>query len=164
MCHNNNWHTLWSDRHSLINVTQWVQVIWPSSNASHDRLDFQPCWNNRALCSLLPILLCFEFVPPQNLLYVCFCFANYLARSWPFLRITSYFIYQARYFFQSENFCRTFGPALWCSDCPTNFDSTVTYTYCVRHPVCIHENRRILSRGLNFRKMYLCILVNSADS
>ena len=75
----NNWHTLGSGstffdkRHT---VTQWVHVIWPSSNASHDRLDFQPCWNDRALCSLLRILLCFKFVPPQNLLYVCFCFAN----------------------------------------------------------------------------------------
>ena len=57
-----------------------------------------------SLGSLLHILLCFQFVPPQNLLYVCFCFANQLARSRPFLQINnnSYFIYEAQYFFFSR--------------------------------------------------------------
>ena len=86
-----------------------------------------------ALCDLLRILLCFEFVPPPNLLFFTFIFV--LPRPSPFfcgLPITKLDI-----FFRSENFCRTFGPAHWCffvghfekmSDCPTsptNFDSTV---------------------------------------
>ena len=103
MCHNNNWHTVIR-----------IDILWQTSHSeymSFDHLQMPATtgWiSNRvgmtSLGSLLHILLCFQFVPPQNLLYVCFCFANLLARSRPFLQINSYFIYEAQYFFSVGKF------------------------------------------------------------
>ena len=62
-----------------------------------------------ALYGLLRILLCFQFVPPQNLLFFTLIFV--LQRPPPFFcgfRVTEF-----DNFFLSENFCRTFGPADW---------------------------------------------------
>ena len=63
-----------------------------------------------ALYGLLRILLCFEFVPPPNLLFFTFVFV--LPRPPPFFagsELPSSIIFGGG----SENFCRTFGPADW---------------------------------------------------
>ena len=65
--------------------------------------------NRVGMTALLHILLCFEFVPPPNLLFFTFVFV--LQRPPPFfcgIRVTELDIC-----FWSEIFCRTFGPADW---------------------------------------------------
>ena len=65
--------------------------------------------NRVGMTALLHILLCFEFVPPPNLLFFTFVFV--LPRPPPFF--ARYELPSSIFFFWSENFCRTFGPADW---------------------------------------------------
>ena len=84
-------------------------VIWPSSNAGHGWPDFQPCWNDRSVQFASYFALFWVCTTPESaFLYVCFCFAK-AAAIFCGLRITELDIF----FFRSENFCRTFGPAHW---------------------------------------------------
>ena len=75
-----------------------------------------------ALYGLLRVLLCFEFVPPPNLLFFTLVFVS--QRPSPFFagsELPSSIIF----FFWSQNFCPTFGPADWhFVRRSTNFDST----------------------------------------
>ena len=110
--HNNKNHSEW---HKMDIVSRsrasrrsrsrrWAIFKWQPWPAA-----FTAVFGMTALCSLLRILLCFEFVPPPNLLFFTFVFV--LPRPPPFF--ADYEFPSSIFFFRSENFCRTFGPAHW---------------------------------------------------
>ena len=80
-----------------------------------------------ALCSLLRILLCFEFVPPPNLLF--FMFAFVLPRQPPFFagyELPSSIFLSDIWSVTLAFFVGHFEKMSDCLTSPTNFDSTAT--------------------------------------
>ena len=126
--HNNNniWHNIFDlDRLCLTKYGSSCQAVYPRSG-SRTVTQLSKCMSdviqmpatagpnsNRVgmatLCGLLRILLCFELVPPPYLLFFTFVFV--LPRPLPFF--AGYELPSSIFFFRSENFCRTFGPAHW---------------------------------------------------
>ena len=162
MCHNNNWHTLWfgstffDKRHTVSACHLTIFKCQPRQAGFPTVLEWPLCALWYVFCFVSSFFSTSEYA--LRLFLIC-------QLIWPghghFCGLPVISFTKPDIFFQLENFCQTFGPALWCSDCLTNFNSTVTYMYtnCVRHPVCIHKNRWILSTGIGFpkKKMYLCM-------
>ena len=92
-----------------------------------------------ALCSLLRILLCFEFVPPPNLLFFTFVFvfakAAAIFRGLRVSELDIFFFFGRKIFVghlvrHTGVFVGHFEKMSDCPTSPTNFDSTA-YGYCL---------------------------------
>ena len=107
-----------------------IDILWQTSHSeymSFDHLQMPATtgWiSNRvgmtSLGSLLHILLCFQFVPPQESALRLFLFCQLIGQGrGHFCRLIVISFMKPNIFFQSENFCRTFGSGtlvFWLSD------------------------------------------------